>query len=272
MSVPNRVRQQLARGEIVLGTTAGLAVPESVEAAAAAGYAFAQIDGEHQYLSPDLQAGLIRAALGAGLCPVMRLPDDNSTALVRALDYGATGVLVPHVETAAQAAGIVRACKYGPWGSRNVGARVRTAAFEKLDRQAYSEFANADTLVWILVESVAGVKNLDEILQVEGVDAVFAGPGDLAQQLGRAGEVRHPSVVELVEEIYAKCQQNDVTIIGSQAWEPHGIRGAVAHGARIIVSGSDRTLLAGAYKATYERARDDLTAATAGELTTSRSG
>src|SRR5262249_14854041 len=118
------------------------------------------------------------------------------------LDLGADGVMVPHVESAEEAAAIVRAARYPPDGARGIGGVVRAARYG-LDADEYFEHANASIAVLGIVESGRGVQNAHEIAAVEGLDGIMIGPTDLTADLGFGGRTDHPQVREAIDRVVA---------------------------------------------------------------------
>jgi 4-hydroxy-2-oxoheptanedioate aldolase len=190
------LRQLLREESIVIGTFIGLGSCAAVEVVAWRGFEFVCIDTEHAALNAETVEQLIRAAEGAGVPALVRVPGLGSD-IGRALDSGAVGVVVPHVETAEDARSAVRAVRYPPDGERGVGPGRATRFAQYLNR--YVETANDRLAVIVMVETVRGVENAAEIAAVDGVDVVFVGPGDLAASMAvSAGSDEHRAVIERV--------------------------------------------------------------------------
>ncbi|GAB1478707.1 4-hydroxy-2-oxoheptanedioate aldolase [Paracoccaceae bacterium] len=189
----NRLRGRLATGETLHGCWLGMADAYLAEIAATCGFDWLLIDGEH---APNdlrsLSAQLAVLQDGPAL-PVVRLPDGNSTAIKQALDIGVQNLMIPMIETAAQAEAAVRATRYPPQGFRGVGSSLaRASRFSAIGD--YLTTANDQIFLILQVESKLALANLDAILAVEGVDAVFIGPSDLAADMGYLGQAGHPAV------------------------------------------------------------------------------
>jgi 2-dehydro-3-deoxyglucarate aldolase/4-hydroxy-2-oxoheptanedioate aldolase len=192
---------RLRRGERLIGSFVTLSAPEVSEAMSAAGLDWLIIDCEHAPLDPMLAQRLLQAARVPG---VLRVPDSQEATLKRALDTGAAGVLVPMVNTAQQARAIVSFCKYPPLGTRGVGfARAQGYGF---DFQEYVANANESTAVIVQVEHITAVENIESIIAVPGVDAVFVGPYDLSGSMGRLGQVDHIDVLAAIEGVRLACE------------------------------------------------------------------
>lgn len=139
-----------------------------------------------------------------GLTALVRVPDASPGPVLRALDAGAAGVVLPRVHSADEVRAAVRASRYHPDGERGLNAG-RPAGFGKLDLPAYLQEANREVIVVVMIEDQQGLGELETILSVPGVDMVLEGSADLSQSLGVPWQTRHPVVKE------ALCQMEQVT-------------------------------------------------------------
>lgn len=201
-----------------------------VEAAGYAGYDFVLLDMEHGPGTFENLQNLIRAANVAGVCPVVRVPRGTDIWIDRALDVGAGAVLVPQVDTAEQAREIVAAAKFSPVGMRGTCRFVRSAAYGSVPGNQYFSQAQ-DTAVIIQAEGKKAVENLDEILDVPGIDVIFVGPYDLSSSLGHVGEIDHPDVTNCIKKIISKASAKGVkvgcfadTVEGGKKWRDLGVK------------------------------------------------
>lgn len=206
------LRKRILRGDTVFGTFMKLPSAQIVEILGLAGLDFAIFDAEHGPLTFESIEMLTRAAEAANICPLVRVYENDSALISRALDVGAEGVLVPHMVTAANVESLVSAARYHPEGNRGICRYVRAAGFSSVDRHTYFKNANENTLTVAMIEGKEGIANLDSILEVPGVDLVFVGPYDLSQSLGVPGQVEHPSVVEAMQDISAKALAKNVAL------------------------------------------------------------
>ncbi|MEU8916887.1 aldolase/citrate lyase family protein [Streptomyces nigrescens] len=188
---PNEVRRKLGAGEEVYGLFSTLPEPTMVEMIGCAGYDFVILDTEHTLVDPRRLENLIRAAETAGLTPFVRVPEADPGAVLRALDAGAMGIVVPHVRGRADIDATIRAARYAPEGMRSLNGG-RGPGFGRIDPAEYLRRANAEIMVIALLEDAEGIEAIDEILSPGGVDLVLPGPGDLSQSYGVPWPVRHP--------------------------------------------------------------------------------
>ena len=189
--------------------------PAYVEAAGYAGYDFVLLDMEH---GPGTFENL------------QNLPRGMDIWIDRALDVGAGALLVPQIDTAEQVRAVVSAAKFGPVGTRGTNRFVRSACYGAVPGSEY--FAKAqETMVIIQAEGKKAVENLDEILDVPGVDVLFIGPYDLSSSLGHVGEVNHPDVIACIQGIIEKANAKGVklgcfadTVEGGKKWRDLGVK------------------------------------------------
>lgn len=202
----NIFREKINNGETVFGTFMKTSDPMFVEAAGISGFDYVILDTEHGPVTIEGQQNNIRAAEARNTVPIIRLKDCNENTIAKALDIGAYGIQVPQVNTADEARQIVKCAKFYPYGMRGVCRFVRAADYSDMGRYDYFE-QSKELLIILQLEGVDAIKNLDEILEVEGVDILFIGPYDLSQSLGIPGQVNNPIVVDAMKEIVFKAKQ-----------------------------------------------------------------
>lgn len=206
------LRRRLREGHVVVGPFMKFGDAAAAEIMGLAGFDYVIIDLEHGPLSVETAQGLVRAARLAGAAPVIRVAANAGPDILRALDIGAEGVQVPHVDSAEAAEQAVRYARYHPEGERGVCRYVRAAGYSSEDRFRYFARANEETCVVLHIEGREGVERLEEILTVPGVDVVFLGPYDLSQSLGVPGQVRHPAVIERMQEAVRRARAAGVAV------------------------------------------------------------
>lgn len=243
---PNAVRAALAGGREVHGLFCAIPAPALVEMIGCAGYDFVVLDTEHSGVDPQELENLVRAAEAVDLTPFVRVPEADHGAILRALDAGAMGVVVPHVRTPADLAGAVRATRYAPDGMRSLnGGRV--PGFGRLDLAEYTRRANAEVMVVAMIEDVEGVDALDTILAVPGVDLVLEGAADLSQSCGVPWQTRHPLVRDALARIADRCREHGVPFCAiPRTTDDH--REWVERGVRAFVLGEERGVAARALR------------------------
>jgi len=181
-SLKNILREKLKNGQEVIGTFISLGHPDITEVLSRIGFDWLLIDGEHSVISLETMQLMMQAMNGSNCTPMVRPQWNDMVIIKRILDIGAHGVLVPWVNNREEAEYAVRACKYPPKGLRGSGPR-RAALFDP----DYFKTANDEILVIVQIETKQAVTNVDEILAVEGIDAVYVGPMDLSLSYGLSG-------------------------------------------------------------------------------------
>ena len=254
----NGIREALQRSGVALGTFVQTASPESAEIAAACGFDYIILDMEHGSFGFDTLAHLIRGVQVGGSSAVVRLPDDSESGILKALDAGAVGILIPGVEDAGQARKIAGAARYAPLGSRGACPRTRATAHGLHEWKQHVEWSNRNITVWVLIETLEGFKNVEEILATPGLDGVGFGHFDLSQAMGLQGQTHHPDVNRTIEEAMRVAQKNKVEV-QVQVFEssPKEIEEAarrfVKLGVRILSCMTDRRVLTTGFKETFSR-------------------
>jgi 4-hydroxy-2-oxoheptanedioate aldolase len=185
----NSAKRKLAAGKPVSVVAPTYSAPGLVELLGRSGYDMIFIDCEHGPASWDAVEDMVRAAELCDVTPIVRVQRHEPSTITRALDRGAGGVQVPHVNTRAEAEAIVRHAKFSPIGHRGF-AGGRAAFGEKM--QDFTRRANEETMVVVMLEELEALHNLDDILKVPHIDVFFVAPGDLAQSMGHPGQMDHP--------------------------------------------------------------------------------
>lgn len=244
-----RIRAELDRGEASLGCWCTVPGTWSAEVLARAGFSWVVVDLQHggptwHDLLPVLQA----VELG-GAAPVVRIGRNEPEQIMRALDLGASGVIVPMVDDAAQAARAAEATRYPPRGTRSFGP---------LRHRRDVATADAEVLCLPMIETAAGLDNVEEIAATPGVDGLFLGPADLALSLGLGFDpgLRQPAVTAAVDTLVRVARDHGI-VVGTVAADAAHARDLLGRGVRLVTLGSDKAFVAtGA-----QRAFADLTGA-----------
>ncbi len=230
---------RLKAKEVLLGTLVTLPAPETAEIFSRAGFDWLFIDMEHAPLETREAAQLIRAAAGRSAC-VLRVPLNDEIWIKRALDTGCDGIIIPQVNSKADAQKALRFSKYPPRGTRSVG--ITRAQAYGADGGEYLRRANDEVALIVQVEHRDAVANLEEILTVEGIDAALIGPYDLSSSLGLVGQLDHPEVKAAIEKARKLCRMNGVPL-GIFSTTAAGARQFIEDGFRLVAVSSDILML-----------------------------
>jgi len=197
------LKQRIRQGEPTIGSLVTMPSPDAADILSRVGFDFLWIENEHAPMDA-LQAQTLIQAVG-GRCPcLVRIPDKQEVWVKKALDIGCDGIVVPQIRSADEAQRVVEWSLFPPEGGRSVG--VARAHGYGMTFQAYVETANQELVIVLQAEHSEAVEKIDEIVQVEGVDAVLIGPFDLSGSLGVLGQVDHPVVLEAIETIREACE------------------------------------------------------------------
>ena len=234
-----KFRARLLARERLIGVILTLPSPEVAEICALAGFDWLFLDMEHGSLDA-LAVQRIAQAVGERCACLVRLPTHDSTWIKTVLDVGVAGIIVPQVNTAVAAAAVLRHAKYPPAGQRSVGlARAQGYGATFAD---YVRTANEATTVVVQIEHIEAIRNVEEILRVPGLDAVFIGPFDLSASLNKTGLIADPEVQAAIERVLAACRSRQFPI-GIFAPTLAGGRTALEQGYTLLAAGADISLL-----------------------------
>jgi 2-keto-3-deoxy-L-rhamnonate aldolase RhmA len=223
-----------------LGTWIMSASPIVAEAVGCAGFQWGVIDMEHTPLDMMEVVHLLQAVGNTKMLPVVRVPWNDTVMVKRVLDAGATTVLFPFVQNAAEAAKAVAATRYPPEGVRGMAGMSRGSRFGTTPD--YLKVANASMGVIVQLETQEAIAQLDAIAAVPGVDAVFIGPADLSGTMGLPGELTHPKVMSLMSQAAQRCRALDMPI-GTVGGTPEHVVQYRAAGFTFVAIASDLGLL-----------------------------
>ena len=226
------LRERLERGETVFGVMAfEFFTPGLPQILAAAGAEFCIFDTEHSGVGIETIKMQIAASRGSGLVPMVRVPGCHYHLIAPVLDAGAMGIMVPMVETRAQAEAIAAWCRYRPEGVRGLAFNIAHDAYSAGDIVEKMRLANERMLVIALIETKKGIENVDEILAVPGIDIGWLGHFDLSNAMGITAQFDHPELDRAVDKFLAACARHGKApgfLAGStamaEAWLKRGIR------------------------------------------------
>jgi 4-hydroxy-2-oxoheptanedioate aldolase len=190
---PNRIKQKLAAGEVAT-ILSGTNDPDLIDQLGPLGADGIWLEGEHGGVDYADLGNLTRACDLWGVTSVVRVMDNDYATIYRTLDRGAQGIVVPHVNTRAEGEAAVASCKFAPIGKR--GMFTSRQGFGVPD---YFRIANDQSLLIVLIEDIAAVRNLEEIVKVEHIDVFFVAPSDLATSMGHIGDMGHADVQRTVD-------------------------------------------------------------------------
>jgi 2-keto-3-deoxy-L-rhamnonate aldolase RhmA len=248
MTALNKTKARLQAGELALGM--GLRQARTVDIATIAlgtGFDWLFIDTEHNSMSVDTACQIAMAAIATGVTPIVRVPGHEHHHCARALDNGALGVVVPHVDTAEQARRIADFCRYPPLGHRSLAGPIPGLNFAALPVAEAARRMNEETLVVVMLETPQAIDNAEAIAAVPGIDVLLIGTNDLCAEMGIHGQFGDPRVPAAYEKVIAACSKHGKHPGMGGVYDQALMQKYVGMGMRFILSGSDLAfLLAGA--------------------------
>ncbi len=201
-------RQRLAAGQVSIGMGITFSDPAISELIAAAGYDFSWIDMEHAPLDHQCVLQHIVAHRGTSTAPFVRVRQNDVDVIKPVLDLAPAGIIVPQVSSGTEAEAVVSACRYPPVGVRGYGPR-RGTRFGAVAQPEYLEHCADDPIIAIQLEHIDAVDNLDEILEVPGIDVLCLGLNDLSGSLGKLGQTDDPQVKDAIATVAQKVGASD---------------------------------------------------------------
>lgn len=212
------------------------------------GFDWLFIDTEHNTMDLDTVSALCLAALPVGITPIVRVAGHESFHATRALDGGAMGVVVPHVDTPEQAQRVVDNCKFPPIGHRSVAAPVPQLSFEAMPASDAIAALNETTFIIVMVETPEAVANAEAIAAVPGIDCVLIGSNDLAATMGIPGELEHERIAAAYETVIVACEKHGKYPGMGGIYDHALMEKYIRMGARVCQGGGDTALMMSAGK------------------------
>jgi len=220
------LKERLKAGQSVLGTMVTVFEnPEIAKILKVCGFDFFIVDSEHGNFDYSDVAKLFAVAREAGIPPMIRIPEVRREVVLKYMEMGARGILLPNAETVEQAKALVDYAKYYPMGNRGVSLLRAHTGFEKIDSATdYMKKANDETILMVQIESPKAVENIDNLLDVEGIDAAFVGPNDLSQSMGIMGQTDNPRFIAAIDKVIEAARKrhkfSGIHMMSVEALEP----------------------------------------------------
>ena len=232
----NELKARLKRGEKTVGAWITIPHMDVSEALSTLPFDWFVFDQEHSALDDQITQELIQAMKGE-VTPIVRVAWNDMVMIKKALDTGVEGIIIPWVNSKEDAVKAVKFCKYPPEGVRGCGPR-RTILLDP----DYLKTVNDELLIIVQIETQEAVKNAEEIMSVDGIDAFFVGPFDLSSSMGLMGQIDHPKVREAIERVFEAGKNAG---IASGIWQGAGmsIRERLEEGWQMVALGMDINFL-----------------------------
>ncbi len=239
-SLRNAARDRLDAGELALGV--GLRQSRTVDIAAimkACGYDWLFLDLEHNSMDLDTAVQISVAALGAGIAPIARVPAGQHWLATRILDGGGLGIVMPHVDSAAEAREIADRLRYPPLGHRSIAGGLPHFGYAPVSTAEACTAINAATLVVVMLETPQAIANSAEIAAVPGIDSLLIGTSDLSIEMGIAGQFADERIVSAYRTVTDACRTHGKFAGIGGVYEEGLLRRYIGMGVRLVLGGGD---------------------------------
>jgi 2-keto-3-deoxy-L-rhamnonate aldolase RhmA len=211
--------------------------------AKAAGFDWLFIDAEHGFISTGEIAQVCLAALPHGVVPIVRICAGALDEGTRALDNGALGLVIPHVDTPEQARTLVDAFRFAPMGHRSTGGTNAAFGYRPPAAAEAQKTLNAQILLIPMIETPQAVENADAIAAIDGIDALLIGTNDLSLEMGISGQIGHARIKAAYETVAAACQRRGKVLGMGGVYDEELATRYIGLGARLILGANDHSLL-----------------------------
>lgn len=202
------IKEKLSRGELCFGTHCSATELDYYEMCGLIGYDYVWIDNEHAGMTQPMIKNAIIATNAGGCCALVRVPNHDMDNVKPVLEVGPDGIIFPMVNTAEEARHCVALCQYPTRGVRGCGP-LRAIDYGTKTMEEYLEGVDDTFIKLMQCEHIESVKNLDEILEVPGVDGIICGPMDLSASIGKMNQLDDPEVIDLMQTIIDKCKAHN---------------------------------------------------------------
>ena len=249
--------RRIRSGELTLGLgithLRGSAVPMLAKAA---GFDWLFIDAEHGAISTREISQIAIAALGLGVVPIVRICAGALDEGTRALDNGALGLVVPHIDTPEEARRLVEAFRFAPMGHRSTGGSNAAFGFRPPPAAEAQKILNAEILIVPMIETPQAVDNAEAIAAIDGIDALLIGTNDLALEMGIPGQVGHERVRVAYEKVLTACRRHNKVLGMGGVYDEEMASRYIGMGARLVLGANDHALMlnAATHRAQFLRA------------------
>jgi 4-hydroxy-2-oxoheptanedioate aldolase len=248
----NKIRSMWQKGESVINGWLVIPSSWSAELMAQQGWDSLTIDAQHGILDYQMAVTMLQAISTTDVTPLVRVPWNEPGIIMKMLDAGAYGIICPMINTQADCEAFVGACRYYPQGYRSLGP-TRATIYAGAD---YADHANDTVITMAMIETAEAVENIDTILSVPGLDAIYVGPADLSTTLGgkERADLTEPHLVAALDKIVAACRQHNI-IAGIHTISTDYAQYIIEKGYRFVTLASDNYFLATAAQAAIKAMR-----------------
>lgn len=210
--IKNEVKKKLRKGSPCIELISNLSCAQLTEIFGIAGFEFIIFDMEHSTISEETLEGLVRAAKLKGMVPMVRVRKNDAGLIMRVLDAGCLGVMIPHIESKEEAEQAVENSRYPPLGKRGVNWKTIAGEWGNIEPAEYLKAANDEIMTIIQIETAKGLENVEEIIKVKRIDVLVIGPTDLSVSMGYPGNPKHPEVTKAIDKIIETAKRGGIVV------------------------------------------------------------
>ena len=255
----NALKRRLRNDQVALGTLLTLEDAAVAEIWGYAGADFIVIDAEHSMHDLQTIENMLRAAELANVTCIVRVPDSNPKYILRVMEGGAQGIIVPQIRTPREVRQAAEAMKYAPQGGRGLHLGVRAPKYSATEFFAHLRSSNIETLLVAMIETREAVECIDEILAIPAVDVAFIGTWDLSSSLGVVGRLGEPVMIEAIEKVERTVLRTGRVRLGMPALSVDEVHSLAKKGYRMILyPPSDAVLMLHTVRGAIDEARKRL--------------
>lgn len=237
------LKEKLNRNENIYGTlVTEFYTPNIAKMLDISGFDFFIVDCEHGYFDFTQVANIIAVGRGVGIPVLVRIPEVQRTCILKYIEMGAAGLMIPQSETAEQMQTVINYSKYAPMGERGVSLSRPHSGYGVPNSREYMETSNKKTIIIAQIESKKGIENIDEILSVDGVDLALVGPNDLSQDMNMLGQFYEESFVQSIEKVIESAKRNS-KYVGIHASAIEYVQFWQKRGMNVLMWNSDITMM-----------------------------
>lgn len=249
----SKVLDNLRKNETVFCFKSCYSDPDIVEMMGCLDIDVAWICNEHLEINPEKIKELARAGRAGNIDIMLRKVYGNYSDLIRALESGVSGLMIPHCKNAAMATEIVSHIKFHPRGKRGFDGISADSLFGTIASENYMEHANKETFLMVQIEDIEAIDEIDAIAEVDGVDIIFVGPSDLSHSMGIPGEMKNPKIKAVIQKVVDACKRNGKWS-GTAGLDLEYTKELMDSGVNFITTTSDYGIL----KSGFKKRLDDL--------------
>jgi len=255
----NKLKKILKEGKVAFGSCICSFSPSLVELAGYCGLDFCRIDNEHNWRQDGMLEHMMRAAAVSNIVPLVRIDKGNPYLIRKALEIGASGIIIPDIKNADEVNFVVKSAKFPPCGNRGYSGLCFSGGYGVKAGKNWIEWSNKETLVGVMIEEPAAMENIDSIMGVEGLDFVLFGPSDYSLNIGlSAPEKNNPKVQEAIRHtIESANKHSKYVMIGvGYPWEEQAQK-YIEMGCRMIEIGHDFSILSKVWRKSLEKLKQE---------------